>query len=143
MPMPKSARSSRPDASPAHHGFLSHGCGRHWNEFTVSRSGFVAPISVSSPSTATTLSPSNTSLPRYTASGNSATLKKSFDRRCSFTSSWPMSMLDVSTCTSTEPVCASWSMVAVPVLWLNLPRNIEMPMCGTSMLGYVWSASSR
>ena len=105
------------------------GCCMAVNELRLRVTGRVTPLMVSSPSTATGLSPSNTTrVDLKVAVGYCAVWKKSSPWMCSLKVAKPVSTERMSISMSTEPVRASWSSTTVPVvvlkrlIWVDSPK---------------------
>ena len=139
--IPKSERLIIPLALAPHISFLLTGCGaqRQWS--TVSDRGLVTPSRVALPSMTAGASPLNTTrVDLNVMVGNSATLKKSGERRCSSRergrlplSLSPVEIEAVCTVMSRDAVLAARSIVNLPESLSNLPRILDMPFkCPTS-----------
>src|SRR3569623_296089 len=75
-------------------------------------------------------------------SGNSTTLRKSGERRCSSRLSKPVFTEAASIATSTEPVPMSRSLTSLPVVLPKRPCMVEKPRWSMVKLGKVWSGST-
>src|SRR5690606_20661906 len=137
--MPKSLRLMVVLMSAPHISFLFIGLGPHLKLLTASLTGLVTPSRVKSPSAATTLSPSKTSLLDLKVMvGYLAVLKKPSTAMCSFQSGKPMFSEATSMVRSTEPVVAARAGVMVPAVLSRRPRWVEKARWLISKVGKVW-----